>query len=156
MDAKRSIRIRRRTSSKQSPHRSFLAVAKTIARSLAFPLPKKSGGLSGVPESRKTLRGKGATERTGRVCEEQTALSDCCDAREVRTGRSKKRISISRKTPFGVFPPVFLQETTAFFIFSLLILFLRSAPFLHPLLGIGKIVQNCQTEPEAVRWHRER
>ena len=73
---------RRRTSSKQSPHRSILAIAKTIARSLAFPLPKKSGGLSGAPESRKTLRGKGATERMGYVCEKQTALSDRCDAAE--------------------------------------------------------------------------
>ena len=133
MDAKRSIRIRRRTSSKQSPHRSILAVAKTIARSLAFPLPKKSGGLSGVPESRKTLRGKGATERTGRVCEEQTVLSDCCDAREVRMGRSKKRIPIARKTPGGVFLPVFLAGNTAFLFSFIPILFLRSAPFLHPL-----------------------
>ncbi|MBQ7033734.1 MAG: hypothetical protein IJN25_08775, partial [Clostridia bacterium] len=41
---------------------------------LAFPLPKKSGGLSGVPESRKTLRGKGATERKGRVCNCKPAL----------------------------------------------------------------------------------
>ena len=92
-EPKRKLWVTRtRTSSKQSPHRSILAVAKTIACSLAFPLPKKSGGLSGVPESRKTLRGNGATERMGHVCEEQTALSDCCDVRAARFVRSKKAI----------------------------------------------------------------
>ena len=41
----------------------FCYSRKTYAQSIAFPFPKKQGLLFGVPESRKTLRGKGANER---------------------------------------------------------------------------------------------
>ncbi|MBQ3040299.1 MAG: hypothetical protein IJD42_01735, partial [Clostridia bacterium] len=62
---------------------------------LAFPLPKKSGGLSGVPESRKTLRGKGATERKGRVCNRKPALK-----RTLRRRRAAKFVRSKRQKFF--------------------------------------------------------
>ena len=40
-----------------------LRYCKTFAHSIVFPFPKKQGLLFGVPESRKTLRGRGVTKR---------------------------------------------------------------------------------------------
>ena len=59
----------------------FAIIAKHPLNCLLFLLPKKHGLLFGVPESRKTLRGKGATERQRRqnVCMPTKASIATCE-----------------------------------------------------------------------------
>ena len=52
--------------------------------------------------------------------------------REVRMGRSKKRISLKRKTLDGVFLPVFLWVNTAFLYILIFILFCGQSHFYIP------------------------
>ena len=82
---------RRRTPSKQSRLRySFAICAKLSLITLFFLLPKKHGLLFGAPESRKTLRGRGATERPRQHLFYKCDISDSCDDREAKFVRSKK------------------------------------------------------------------
>ncbi len=53
---------RSRTSSKQSPHAPFYLFGKIYARSLAFPLPKKSGWTFRGPRKSQDFKGKRSNE----------------------------------------------------------------------------------------------
>jgi len=76
----------------------FYLFGKIFAWFLAFPSPPKvPSGLSGAPESRKTLRGKGATKRKGRVCISKLPQSERCDVSERRSLFVAKRLEIFEK-----------------------------------------------------------
>ena len=122
------------TSSKQSPHATFYRIGKNPLCFLAFPPLHKSGGLSGAPESRKTLRGKGVTERKVTVCESKRNISESCDAAEWRSLFYSKKAY--KKEKLQLFE-VFLRFSHNIYFLCLYFfkksVFLRSGLFLQPL-----------------------
>jgi len=117
----------------------FYLFGKIFAWFLAFPSPPKvPSGLSGAPESRKTLRGKGATKRKGRVCISKLPQSERCDVSERRSLFVAKRLEIFEKLNAMRFFCIFINDVDLFDVFFLFFLPFCGLdffyiPFLYPI-----------------------